>query len=397
MNQGGGGRLVRRALIVGVPVTALVAGWLLALAFVSPSQVAANTEPPADVPLWATVTTEHLKSTIMASGQVQSEGLSAVDLTRLDGRSVTAAYIELGDMIAPGAPVLELNGRPLLAMPGHFQYYRDIGEGMSGPDVKQLQQALNSAGAELTVDGVCGTDTLKALGSVYERAGYEPSTVLVESQQSKAKAESSGGGGSGDHQPDDDVEGAVQRTRKAIVMVMDEVAVVPPGNLSVVDTPTYGDVIGDDAMLNVASGGTHVVILETAIPGEVNIGDPADVLVNGATVHSDVSRETEITVDGEATSAYIVDLPDGTFEPGEQMDTAVSVVITVEDLGEEHLVVPAAAVSYGDGGSASIGVLNSDGSTVIVPVSVISTIEGRVAIKADGIDVSEGDKVLIGQ
>jgi len=268
---------------------------------------------------------------------------------------------------------------------------------MSGPDVEQLQRGLNAAGASLEEDGVCGAQTIKALEKLYKDASYDPPTVVVESETTAADSnvgdEATGGDvteeGSGAEVPS-------TVTTKATVMSMDEVIVVPTGDFAVVSAPVYGDVIGDDTVIELSSGGAAVVVPKTSIQGDVSVGDPADVIVGGESVTSQVSAEMETMIDGEAVQVYVIELREDAAG-SDAAGTSVSVIITVEDLGEEHLVVPASSLAYGSGAEASVGVQAGDGSTVIVPVTVIATVDGRTAIEAENGDLSEGDKVLVAE
>ena len=77
--------------------------------------------------------------------------------------------------IAAGATVLEVDGRPLFALPGAFAFYRDLSLGMNGPDVSQLQAGLRAAGLDVGVDGSFGASTERAVRLLYERNGYAAS------------------------------------------------------------------------------------------------------------------------------------------------------------------------------------------------------------------------------
>src|SRR5262249_43617938 len=64
-------------------------------------------------------------------------------------------------------------GRPLLALTGSFPAYRDIGEGDTGPDVRQLQTALK-AKYRTPVTGVFDARTSADVRRLYQAARYDP-------------------------------------------------------------------------------------------------------------------------------------------------------------------------------------------------------------------------------
>lgn len=79
--------------------------------------------------------------------------------------------------VGAGQAVLEIEGRPLIAMPGRFPFYRDLAPGDRGPDVRQLQNGLRAAGWDVRDrPGFFGSGTARAIRKMYFRVGYEPTS-----------------------------------------------------------------------------------------------------------------------------------------------------------------------------------------------------------------------------
>src|SRR5438552_4665336 len=90
---------------------------------------------------------------------------------------VTATPKRVGDKVAAGDVIVQISGRPVIALHGALPAYRDLKPGSSGPDVKQLQIALESLHYEISdAPGQFGAHTKQAVADLYEHLGYEPST-----------------------------------------------------------------------------------------------------------------------------------------------------------------------------------------------------------------------------
>jgi peptidoglycan hydrolase-like protein with peptidoglycan-binding domain len=60
--------------------------------------------------------------------------------------SVTGLPKKVGDKVGNGDVVLQVSGRPVIALVGRLPAYRDMTPGSNGPDVAQLQAALHRVG-----------------------------------------------------------------------------------------------------------------------------------------------------------------------------------------------------------------------------------------------------------
>lgn len=88
---------------------------------------------------------------------------------------VTAAPVEVGQVVPAGARVAEVSGRPALVLELPFRLYRDLVPGDSGADVAALQQSLTGLGLYSGgADGQFGPRTSAAVRDLYRHAGADP-------------------------------------------------------------------------------------------------------------------------------------------------------------------------------------------------------------------------------
>lgn len=173
----------RRQLLIylGAGTVVLTGGGVAALQLIkSPQQHLADSQAPDLSVLTAPVEFRVLVDTVVLRGMVGAG--SSVDVTPMPigvARAVlTGVKVNPGAEFGNGAVLVEVSGRPLIALLGAIPAYRDLLPGMSGQDVKQLQQALKSLGHNPgPVNGTFNASTKQALTSLYRKLGYEVATT----------------------------------------------------------------------------------------------------------------------------------------------------------------------------------------------------------------------------
>jgi hypothetical protein len=144
----------RRRIAVALLVAALlVTGVALALSdpFKSTGRRTADNAVPTTV---ATITRRTLSSQDQVNGTLGYVGSYTI-LNNASG--VFTRLPSAGDVIEPGKPLYWIDGRPIVLLHGHTPAYRSLAEGMSGPDIKELNADLVKLGYATWSD--LGTDS----------------------------------------------------------------------------------------------------------------------------------------------------------------------------------------------------------------------------------------------
>jgi hypothetical protein len=160
-----------------VAVVSLAAGLGLSRLIVSPAEAAAEAAPPQARPITVPVERRVLANDVVLRGDVVYE--DPVDVTVETGdlggpAIVTGAVPEVGATVEAGSVLLEVAGRPVIALTGALPVYRTLRAGASGPDVVQLKEALAGLGigAGDPADPVYDAATARAVAQLYNRVGY---------------------------------------------------------------------------------------------------------------------------------------------------------------------------------------------------------------------------------
>jgi peptidoglycan hydrolase-like protein with peptidoglycan-binding domain len=175
----------------------------------SPAQLAAETAPPKPSVLTAEVEHRVLVRTLITRGVVAaSHQVTVTPVTSTQGPAaqvLTALRTAVGKPVQPGEVLLEVSGRPLIALPGTVPFYRDLRPADEGADVRQLQSALRSLGLYEGGDtaGFFGERTKAAVRRLYADRGYRV-------------ADTGGPGGAGDKEALRDAENAVRAAQRAV-------------------------------------------------------------------------------------------------------------------------------------------------------------------------------------
>jgi len=169
-------RTTLAGLTVGVVVLSSSLGWLAASRIRSPAEVAARTAPPSASPILVPVEERLLSTDIVTRGTGRFGAPKQITLPpsglKPDPSLVTTLPL-IGAELAEGDVILTTSGRPVFLLSGSRPSFRDLGPGIDGYDVQQLEEALIRLGFDPgPVDGTYDTQTEAAVSAWYTDAGF---------------------------------------------------------------------------------------------------------------------------------------------------------------------------------------------------------------------------------
>jgi hypothetical protein len=171
----GGGANHTVWIMTAVAVLFLLAGIAVSQFVISPSQAAAEAEPPEAGPITVPVELREISNDIITRGDVVYDDAVSVTLQTGDiggPAVVTGAIPEAGKTLESGDVALEVVGRPVIVLPGELPAYRTLVAGTSGPDVEQLRTALRSLGFDVGEGNTYDSALSSAVGALFAQAGY---------------------------------------------------------------------------------------------------------------------------------------------------------------------------------------------------------------------------------
>jgi hypothetical protein len=170
------------ALVLGIAVLLAVGAWLAGRQVRSPAQVAAETAPPNPSAITVPVERQVLASEVIVRGTVRYGSPQPVVLPTSEVKQAGAGAEEIvttrprrGSTVSEGDVVMSVSGRPVFVLGGAQASHRDLGPGVRGPDVEQLESALARMGFEPgPIDGRYDGRTGAAVAAWYDEGGWAP-------------------------------------------------------------------------------------------------------------------------------------------------------------------------------------------------------------------------------
>lgn len=266
---------------------------------------------------------------------------------------VTAVAVKAGSTITAGDELFRVQGRPVVAAPGRYPYWRSLKAGDSGVDVKQLQAGLAGAGLKPgTVDGRFGAATKVAL-TKWQKAHRLPATGTLD-----------------------------------------------PASVAVAQWPARVGDVSVSTGASIATGATAISLtrptmaisldLSPAQATRVRVGNPVSINLGTRTLSGRIDRIAAVATTGDkpvypatVTVRTPVKVADG---------TTLSADIALAR-AKDALAVPVAAVVQDGKGSAAVRVRASDGIVRSVPVR--TGIQSGAYVAVSGA-LNEGQDVVIG-
>ncbi len=168
----------RRVILAVVAVVAVVAaglGWVAGQQIRSPGEIAASAEPPEPSLITVPIEMRTLSQSVVVRGTITPSDETELIVASTEGESViTGLPRQTGDLIEEGDVLIEVAGRPIIALEGELPAFRNLIPGLEGPDVEQLEEALVRLGYDPgTVDESYTATTAAAVAALYRDRGYQ--------------------------------------------------------------------------------------------------------------------------------------------------------------------------------------------------------------------------------
>lgn len=373
-------------LISSVILSSLVT-WIASAQIRSPAEAAARTAPPAASPILVRVEKRVLATKVVSrgTGHYGSPRDLTVSVSGLkDGPRVLTSRPRVGAVLAEGDVVLTVSGRPTFLLEGAQPSYRDLGPGMSGRDVRQLEAALTRARYRPgRVDGHFDGATAGAVMRLYRAHGFDP-VIATDSQLDGTRPREA-----------ELLRGA--RSYGGVQVPSDEVVFVADTPLRITKVPVALGTAPEGALVTVTNS---VVSVDGALPldeaGLVKVGQ--QVLIDepslGIKARGRVSRVAERPgiegADGTHRAfEVVVQKP-----PPTMVGTSVRLTVVIEATRAAQLTVPVSAVSLGPDGASRVQ-RSAAGRLTFVPVDTGLSADGYVVITPRG-TLAPGDLVVVG-
>lgn len=164
--------------VIGLVVVTSVGGFFAGSRITSPAEVASRTAPPDASLILVPVEERVLSADVVTRGtgrfgspQKLSVGTSALK----PNPGIVADLAIAGAQLVEGDVAANASGRPLFLLVGARTMSRDLGPGLSGDDVQQLEEALVRLGFDVgAVDGLYDESTEAGVTAWYTQHGYAP-------------------------------------------------------------------------------------------------------------------------------------------------------------------------------------------------------------------------------
>jgi len=164
--------------VLGSVALALVGGWVAASRIESPADAAARTAPPTPSPILVPVEERVLSSNVVTRGTARFGLPQPISIAPSSLKSTPGLITTLplpNTQLAEGSALLTASGRPVLVLQGKIPAFRDLVPGVSGEDVRQLEEGLARLGFDPgPIDGSYDQRTSTAVGRWVQAGGWEP-------------------------------------------------------------------------------------------------------------------------------------------------------------------------------------------------------------------------------
>jgi peptidoglycan hydrolase-like protein with peptidoglycan-binding domain len=186
----GGSKRSKYALfVVGAALASAAGGLAVGKSLKSPADAASDRAAPTASRITVPIEKRVLSSSLAVAGDISFEDPSPIRLAGSVGASAGTTQVitrvpESGATVDEGLALFEISGRPVFVFLGTLPTYRSLEPGTTGPDVLQLEQALERLGfSPGTVDEVFDNGTELAIDAFYLAKGYASEGPTTEERE----------------------------------------------------------------------------------------------------------------------------------------------------------------------------------------------------------------------
>lgn len=375
-------------LAIGVTAMSVV-GVATALFIESPHDVAARSAAPPPTDITAVARWQVLRHTITAQGILRSaRRVTVTGMAPYATVTITRMPVKAGDRVRVGHVLAEIDARPVMLLQGRLPAYRDLHEGDHGPDVAQLQRALENLGyADFDPAGFFSQSTGLALLLLYRNLGYEAPLYHPRAHQVRA------GIAARKAPPGQPELPSAYLPRSEVVFIPGESALVTAVHARV------GDLVRGSTVLTLATGKPYVSAeLSQHQAAGMRRGMPATIVTaTSRKLAGTVTRISPVPVAaGTAASGYRVLVRSRRLLPLHMIGADVRLMVLVPVTSGPVLIVPAAAILTGRQHVTEV-IKIAAGRRSRVAVVTGPSADGLVAVQALRHGALEpGARVLIG-
>ena len=166
-------------MVAAIAVVAAAVGWVAGQRIKSPAEVAAEQEPPEPSLITVPVELRTLSQQVVVRGTIRPSDETEIQAPVVAGSTViTRLPLSAGDEVVEGDVLVEVAGRPVIALEGELPPFRNLIPGLVGPDVRQLEEALLRLDYDPgPLDDTYTAATAAAVEALYRDRGYGPPEV----------------------------------------------------------------------------------------------------------------------------------------------------------------------------------------------------------------------------
>lgn len=373
---------------LGSVVGAALLGTLVGMRVKSPGEAAAQTAPPKASPILVPAEMRELSSDVITRGTGRygaGQKLALAPTTLKNGERTATSVPTVGRMVKEGESAMSVSGRPVHLMTGSTPSYRDLGPGMSGRDVRQLEASLARVGLNPgAVDGVFDSATEAAVARLYSRSGSTPFRATQAQLNATRPVESNF------------VPGG--RARAGIQVPADEIIFVPSFPVRVSEVHVELGKTIDGAVLTVTN---TMMFIDSAVSVEqaqlVKVGkevfiDEPDLNIKGKGVVTTVASGPGTNGVGGYNVYFQVRVVQA---PSTIIKASVRLRVPVTSTGKKVLAVPVTAVTLAADGTSRIQKKAGEGFEFVTVTPRLSA-GGYVEIEVTKGTLKPGDLVVVG-